>query len=118
MKQVVEHLPNKKVELIRDDSDESGRYFFHTTYFDDAYLERNKRIRLEGLMRKDQLLPLDDGARVGYAFSIPPDQWGLFCREFPDIVAGLESRDIEENRKAARQMLILHPRWGTVEGNW
>lgn len=118
MKQVVDIDRFKKTELIRDDSDESGRYFFHTTYFDDGHLQRNKRIRLEGLMPRHKKLPLQEGSTAAYAFSIPSSQWSLLRRDFPDIVAGLESRDVEENMKAARRLLILHPEWGTMEGNW
>lgn len=120
MKELIGVGQNSKTELIRDNHDESGRYYFHTTYYDDAYLERNKRVRLEGLMESNQAVPLDDGknATVSHAFSIPPDQWGVFCREYPDIVKGLESKDPEECQKAARQMLILHPEWSTMSGNF
>jgi len=118
MREVIGFGRNSVTEIIRDNHDESGRYYFHTTYHDESHLERNKRIRLEDLMPKHKKVPLYEGATISHCFSIPPDQWSVFARDYPDIVKGLESRDPEECMKAARMLQILHPEWSTIGGHW
>lgn len=120
MKEVIHRTPYSRTEVVRDDHDESGQYYFHQIVFDDHVLERNKRIRLEGLMHQGQKLPAlghGDSVEVGFAFSIPQDMFARLKRDHPDIMAGLLSKDVEENLKAARRLRILHPEWSVLAGN-
>lgn len=121
MKKIIEQSASKRVSLIRDDSDESGRYYFHTEYNDDHVLERNKRIRLEGLMPKDHKIPaFGEGysTHVRYAFSIPEDQFALFIRDYPDLHQALMSNDESVRMRAAERLKREKPHWCITAGNW
>lgn len=120
MKSVLEHTKTKRTSVIRDDSDETGRYFFHTEYFDDPILQRNKRIRLEGLMPKDHKIPAfgeGEGCNVRYAFSIPPDQFSLFLRDYPELNDALMSNDESVRMRAAERLKRMKPEWCITAGN-
>ncbi len=120
MRETIAVTPFSRTEIIRDDHDESGQYYFHQTVYDDPVLARNKRIRLEGLMAQGQRLPAlghGDSVEVAFAFSIPQDQFARLKRDDPDLLAGLTSTDPEENLKAARRLQLLHPEWSVLAGN-
>jgi 1,4-alpha-glucan branching enzyme len=116
MRETIGQTPNSITQIYRPDHDESGKYTFHTKILNDHILERNKRIRLESLMTKGKSIPLLE-AGVEYAFSIASEEWGFFKRDYPDIVAGIRSKDEEERFKAARQLQILHPEWVIMAGD-
>jgi hypothetical protein len=101
---------------IHVDAHNPDRAVIRSREYDKHFLERNKRIRLEGLMKKGQRLPFD-GSEVRYAFSIPPVQHARLRRTDPDIIAMLDSKDIEENLKGAQRLAMLHPEWLITEAN-
>ena len=106
--------------MVRDDSDESGKYYFHQRIFNDPVLERNKRIRLERLMERGQRIPAfgeGEGCEVAFAFSIPQDQWARLSIDYPDLYAALVGSDREANMKAAVKLVELHPEWSVMAGN-
>jgi len=117
LKELIEHSKTSTVTLHRDDHVE-GQYYFHTQYHDDAALETNKRIRLEGLMPVGKKCPMLDNAEVAYSFSCPDgEQWALFKRDYPDVYRALMRGDQQERFKAARELSILHPAWVTMASN-
>ena len=120
MKEKILRSRNSITEIIRDDHDESGKYYFHQTIYDDHILERNKRLRLEDMMVQGQRVPAlgnGDSAEIGFAFSIPQEHFAILQRDNPELFAGLTSKDPEENLKAARRLQILHPEWSVLAGN-
>lgn len=117
MKAVVGKTPRSVTTAYRPDHDESGNYIFHTKIFNDAQLERNKRIRLEDLLTKSSRIPLHDGEKVDYAFSIPQEEWGFFCRDYPEIAKGIRDGDEQTRYNSALQLQILHPEWVIMAGN-
>ncbi len=120
MKDTLFRTRQSKTDIVRDNHDESGKYYFHQTVYDDHILERNKRIRLESLAPQGRQMPLlgqGDPAPVAFAFSIPQEHFARIQRDLPDIWAGLTGSDPEENLKAARRLLILHPEWSLTEAN-
>ena len=116
MKAIID-VGRRSVTRLITDAHVDGVYNFHTEYLNDDLHDRNQRIRLEGLMQRGQRLPLMDGAEATHCFSIPVDEWALLKRDYPDLVSGLESKDIEENNKAAERLRILKPHWYTMAGN-
>lgn len=120
MKEELFRTRNSRTTLVRDDHDESGKYYFYQEVFDDHILERNKRIRLEGLTPQGKVMPFlgqGEKAPVAFAFSIPAEHFARIRRDLPDLWAGLMDRDPEENKKAARRLQILHPEWSVTEAN-
>ncbi len=117
MKKLIERSNTSTLTLHRDDHVE-GKYYFHTQYHDDAALEINKRIRLEGLMPSGKQCPMLDDSTVAYSFSCPDgQQWSLFQRDYPDMYRALMRGDKQERFKAARELSILHPGWVTMASN-
>ena len=122
MKETILKTGRSKTEVIRDNHDESGKYYFHQTVYDDDILHRNKRIRLESLAPEGKKMPLLDketggAAPVQFAFSIAPEHFSRLRRDYPDIYQGLVDSDPEENIKAARRLQILFPEWSLMEAN-
>ncbi len=120
MKETIFQTRNSRTQVVRDNHDESGQYYFHQVVYDDPILERNKRLRLEGLMSKGQSLPAvghGDNAEAVFAFSIPAEHFARLYRDHPDIMLGLKSPDVNENHKAAQKLKQLHPEWSVMEGN-
>jgi hypothetical protein len=120
MKEELFRTRNSITKVVRDDHDESGKYYFHQTIFDDHILERNKRIRLEGLTPRGRMMPFlgqGDPAPVAFAFSIPAEHFARIKRDMPDLWAGLVNKDPEENKKAAQRLQLLHPEWSVMEAN-
>ena len=106
--------------MIRDDSDESGRYYFHEIIHDEHIVNRNKRIRLESLMTRGQKVPLlgaGDPGEIVSCFSIPVEVWALIKRDHPDIVDGLLDKSPESAQKAAKRLEILYPQYSVMAGN-
>lgn len=117
MKKYLWSTPCSIVHLYRPDHVDD-QYTVHTEIQDDAALERNKRIRLEDLVKQGKPMPLHDGAPIEFAYSIPNEHWAFFKRDHPDIVEGIRSKDHETRRKACRELSILHPEWVITAGNW
>lgn len=121
MRETVYKTPYSQTDIVRDDSDESGKYYFHQRVFDDPILERNRRVRLEGLMAKGQRLPgvAKDGgdAQAAYAFSIPADQFARFQRDHVEIMLMLRDKDPQINMRGAQLLLEKHPEWSVMEAN-
>lgn len=106
--------------IHRDDSDESGKYYFNEIIHDEHILKRNARIRLESLMTPGQKVPLlgqGEPGEIVHCFSIPVEHWALLKRDYPDIVAGLTDKDPDIAMQAARRLEILHPEWALMAGN-
>ena len=115
MKDVTRLDKNVTHKLVRDESDRTywGELEEDTTHLYD----RNKRIRLEGLMARGQKLPAF-GDHVAFSFSMP-QTWNIWLkRNHPDILAQLLDKDPEENLKGARRLALVQPEWVTIEGNW
>ena len=83
---------------------------------DDALLERNKRLRLDGYLKPGQHMALHE-EDVRYGFSIPPLQWTLLQRDRPEFVRQLTRGDEQERITAARQLAIEHPEWCIMAAN-
>ncbi len=101
--------------LVRDESDRTywGELKEDTT----ALYERNKRIRLEGLMESGQKIPTF-GDNVAFSFSMPRT-WNIWLkRNHPDILDQLMDKSPEENLKGARRLALVQPEWVTIAGNW
>lgn len=115
MKDFQKTSPRTTQKVIRDESD---RTYFHQVHEDVTKLyDRNKRIRLEGLMVRGQKLPAF-GDDVAFSFSMP-ENWRHYLKtNYPDVLDQLLSRDVEDNIKGARRLALLEPNWVTVAGNW
>lgn len=117
MKEVINRTPTGTTTLVRDEHDESGRYYVHQVEHDDHILDRNKRIRLEGLMPEGKKVPLI-GDEMRFTFSIPPMQYTRLLKREPDLMRELSGKDHDARIKAARRLSIMHPEWCTLAGNW
>ena len=116
MRNVIDRTPTSVSEIIRDNHDESGTYSFSTKIFNDGQLERNKKIRLEGVVNRNDKNPIIDGG-TQYAFSIDPVEWSIFKRDHNDIYQELKSKDEKSRFHAAMQIQLLHPEWVIMAGN-
>ena len=114
MKEILWTTPTTKVEYVRDAHLDS--FWIAETEFVDPILERNKRIRLEGLMPQGKKTSLLDG-EIAFAFSIPPNQFGRLKDDYPEIWALLQSDDKEDNLKGGQKLALLHPEWCVTEAN-
>lgn len=110
MKKLVERTPYKTI-IEHTDAHVKDRYVYETKYHDDVALDKNQRLRRDGLMVKGQRLPMFDGQRVHYAFSIPADRLALYERDNPDFMTELRSKDDAIRMKAGRRLSIEHPEW-------
>ncbi len=120
MKQHLYNGTQSETWMIRDDSDETGKYYFHQIIHDDHIVQRNKRIRLESLMTRGQKVPLlgqGDPGEIVHCFSIPTEIWALVKRDYPDIVEGLLSKEPEIAQAAARRLEILYPQYSVMAAN-
>ena len=103
--------------IMHTDKHAPGRQVFQTIYHDDAALEQNKRIRLDGLMVRGQKLPIID-APVSFAFSFPSvERRDAVAARHPDIFADIRSKDQYIRENAARKLSILHPEFCTLAEN-
>ena len=116
MRDVIDRTPTSVSEIVRDNHDESGVYSFFTKIFNDPQLEKNKRVRLEGVVNRNQKNPFIEGG-AQYAFSINPVEWSIFKRDHKDIYKALKSRDEKIRFHAAMQIQLLHPEWVIMAGN-
>ena len=113
MKRLIERSKYKTV-VEHTDAHNPTRQVYRTVYHDDEALDKNRRLRRDGLMVKGHRLPMFDGQRVHYAFSIPADQLALFQRDNPDFMTELRSKDDAIRMKAALRLAILHPEWSVL----
>jgi len=112
--------PTSKTDLVRDEHGPGDRHeevHVHTTIYDDEHLERNKRIRLEGLLPKGRKIPVLDGADIQFAFSIPPIAYQLLLKKEKELLSQINDRDASIREKAARQFAIKYPQYCIMAGN-
>lgn len=102
--------------MNRDNHDKSGRYVFETKIYNDDVIEKNKRLRLESMIPVGRETPVIDGG-IRFSFSMTPEEWGFFKRDYPDIVEGLRSRDDSIRNSSALRIKILHPEWSITPSN-
>ena len=90
---------------------EDGKLWIHTTYHDDAALERNKQIRSAKLMEKAKL-SLHEDEDVRMVVSCPSvSQWNLFKKQHGETYDLVMSTLEHERMRGARQLQLLHPEW-------
>ena len=93
---------------------EDGRFHVHTTYYDDPVLELNKHLRDNDYLGKAKF-SLHDNADVLGHFQVPSaEQWSVYQRNNPDVVALLFSKEHEHERRAGlKRVHDDHPEWFT-----
>jgi len=111
MKEILDRTAGAVTHIIRDEHDESGDHYFHTTYFDDAGLLANERIRSAALMRQGKKLPIVN-ERLDYVISFPTtEQYVAYMTKHPDVIKDLQSEMEHIRLKAARTIAKEHPSW-------
>jgi len=115
VKDYISHTPTS-VTTIHRDNHVKDKYTFKTVENDERILARNKRIRLEGLMKPGVIAPVINDA-IELAFSIPPMAFSRMKKDAPDIHALLRSRDPEDQKRGGRKLAILHPEWVVTEAH-
>ncbi len=91
---------------------EDGKYHAKTTFYDDAALDKNAKIRNSGMLENSKLgIHFDEDIRM--AISCPSTlQWSIFCKKHKETYKLLTSSTSELDRmKGARQLQIMHPDW-------
>ncbi len=113
-KEIVHATPTSVTKYIRDGSSKTATV--QTTEFVGPYAERNKRIRLEGLMPQGKQLPvIGEDLRIG--FSWPPVLYSNLKKLHPELWAGLHDRDPENNIIAAHHLAKIYPQFVVNEGD-
>jgi hypothetical protein len=107
MSDVIEHT-RSTLTRVRTNGDQ---LLVHRTFFDDANLDQNSRIRNSGMLDKAKL-GLHDNEDVRAVVSCPSvEQWNLFKRKHPEVYSRLMAKNEPERMKGARELSILHPDW-------
>jgi hypothetical protein len=115
MKEVFKVDSETTFGVVRDESDRTYTQFVKKDVT--RLYDRNKRIRLEGLMQRHQKVPAF-GDEIAYSFSMPSN-WKLVLKmQSPEVLDLLLSRNPEDNLKGAQRLSILQPNWVVIEGNW
>lgn len=99
--------PNVAHRILRQDS----YLVVETKHYDDANLERNKKLRNEGFIDKAKF-GLHDNEDIRMMISIPDGlQWTIFKRKFPEVYKLIMSKDEKDRMRGCRQLQLLHPEW-------
>ena len=90
---------------------EDGKLHIKTTFYDDASLARNERIRSSKILEKAKL-SLHHNEDIRAVISVPSvAQWNLFNKEHPELSGLLNSKQEYERLKAVDIISLAHPDW-------
>lgn len=103
--------PNVTQRILRQDS----HLVVETKHYDDASLDRNKKLRNEGFIDKAKFA-LHDNEDIRMMISIPDGmQWTIFKRKFPEVYKLIMSKDEADRMSGCRKLKLLHPEWVVQE---
>ena len=120
VRRVLSRTPTSVTEYVRDEHGPGAKLeevHIHTKINDDAHVERNKRIRLEGLLPRGRKMSVLDNAEVQFAFSIPPMVYHFLLKKERDLMDQIQSKDEQTRTAAARRFALLYPQYCMTASN-
>lgn len=90
---------------------EDGKFYVHTTFYDDKSLDRNAQLRNNRAIEKMKL-SLHEGEDVRGIVSCPSvEQWNLFKKQYPSTYALLKSSHEFERIRGLKEVSLIYPAW-------